>query len=54
MGKPEKKAAVKRLTKARERLANTAPGDQAAANAEVVEAEKDVRFGRVRGWDYED
>jgi hypothetical protein len=65
MGKPDKKAALRRLTKARENLAAStwkaeAAGTAAAMkdyeqrNREVIEAEKDVRFGRVRGWDYED
>jgi hypothetical protein len=54
MGKPDKKAALKRLTKAREALAKSDPKDFEKRNREVIEAERGVRFGRVRGWDYED
>lgn len=54
MGKPDKKTALNRLTKAREALAKSDPKDFDRRNREVIEAEKQVRFGRVRGWNYED
>lgn len=54
MSKTDKRAAIERLTKAREALANATPAEHEAANRKVVEAEKDVPLGRMRGWDYTD
>lgn len=50
----DKKAALDRLTRAREALADASPDEHEDLNREVVEAEKAVRFGRMRGWNYPD
>lgn len=52
--KQDRRAALDRLTKAREALANASPENYEAANRAVIEAEEAVPFGRVRGWDYVD
>ena len=48
----DKKAALDRLTHAREALATASPDEHEDLNRAVVEAEKAVPFGRVRGWNF--
>ena len=52
MAKPDKKTALKRLTKARESLANSDVWNYGQRNEEVAKAEKAVHLGRMRGWKY--
>lgn len=63
MAKPGKKAALKRLTEARRKLEHVqtagknpepwiASVEYERANEEVAKAEKAVRFGSQRGWNY--
>lgn len=52
MTRPDKKAALKKLTDAREALENCDVWNYEQRNEAVAEAEKDVRFASRRGWNY--
>ncbi|WP_329521122.1 hypothetical protein [Spirillospora sp. NBC_01491] len=54
MTRNDKKAAVQRLTDAREALAHADDSTREQRNRDVVNAENAVRFGRIRGWNYTD
>lgn len=54
MSRAERKAAAQELTEARESLSKSDRINYAQRNERVVNAEKNVRLGRVRGWDYVD
>lgn len=54
MNKAQRQAALKELTAARESLSKSDRINFAQRNERVVKAEKNVRFGTQRGWNYVD